>query len=110
MMKVSVIPSSLAVAEIITFFAPAFKCALANSVVTNLPADSNTTSTSKSFQGKSPGFFAVERFGRGRGIGVHRQICDYGIGQRAFESRGEESNYFSAGQGRRNYANFHHWR
>src|SRR3989338_4998661 len=58
--KVGVTPLSLLGAEITTFFAPARRWAAAFSEVVNLPVDSKTTSTSKSFHGKRPGSFSAK--------------------------------------------------
>src|SRR3989344_9254973 len=56
---VGVTPSSLAGAEIITFFAPAVKCAPAFSLLVNLPVDSITTSTPNFPQGNAEGSFSA---------------------------------------------------
>ena len=48
----TVFKSPLAGADIITFFAPAVICAMAFSLLVNLPVHSNTISISKSFHGK----------------------------------------------------------
>src|SRR5580658_7084661 len=50
-----VMSSSLAGAEMMTFFAPASRCARAAGPVVNRPVDSITTSTPRSAQGRRPG-------------------------------------------------------
>src|SRR5580704_13358794 len=55
MTNVGVMPSSLAGAEMMTFFAPARRCAEAASVVMNRPVDSSTTSTLRSRHGNVDG-------------------------------------------------------
>src|SRR3989338_3967916 len=58
--NVGVVPSSFVGAEMITFLAPARRCAPAKSELVNRPVDSKTTSTDKSRQGNMAGSFSAK--------------------------------------------------
>ena len=55
-------PSPLPGAEMITFFAPAFRCCAAFSLSLKIPVHSSTTSISSSFHGSLDGFFSAYAF------------------------------------------------